>query len=115
MGGRCGHPHRILRGVEAIGGGIAVELFTEPPHQVAEGTDRPTAYCAVARAPDAGTLPRRQASEQYLTSGQFFAQALRQLIGLLQWAQGFEGSAALLPLKLRRSPLIAASQRTGCS
>jgi len=62
-----------------------------------------------------GTLPRRQASEQYLTSGQFFAQALRQLIGRLQWAQGFEGSAVLLPLKLRRCVLIAERQRAGRS
>jgi hypothetical protein len=32
-------------------------------------------------APAAATLPRRQASEQNRTSSQFFAQALRQLIG----------------------------------
>ena len=95
--------------------GIGVELATEHQHQVAEGTGWPVAHCAVAPSPGAGTLPRRQASEQYLTSGQFFAQALRQLIGLLRWAQGLEGSAALLPLKMRRCPLIAANRRTGCS
>jgi hypothetical protein len=44
-------------------------------------------------------LPHRQASEQYLTSSRFFAQALRQLIGRPQCAQGLVGTAALLPLK----------------
>jgi hypothetical protein len=40
----------------------------------------------------------RQASEQYFTSSQFFAQALRQLMGLPQTAQGLLGRWALLPL-----------------
>jgi len=53
------------------------------------------AHRADCPAPAAGTLPRRQASEQYRTSSQFFAQARRQLIGRPQWAQGFAGSAAL--------------------
>jgi hypothetical protein len=48
---------------------------------------------------DAGTLPRRQASEQYLTSSQFLAQALRQHMGRPQRAQALVGSAALLPWK----------------
>lgn len=41
----------------------------------------------------------RQASEQYLTASQFFAQALRQLMGRPQTAQGLLGRWALLPLK----------------
>jgi len=42
-------------------------------------------------------LLRRQASEQYFTSAQFFAQRRRQLIGRPQAAHGLLGSAALLP------------------
>jgi hypothetical protein len=34
---------------------------------------------------------RRQTSEQYLTSSQFLAQRLRQVIGRPQVAQGFTG------------------------
>ncbi len=41
----------------------------------------------------------RQASEQYLTCSQFLAQALRQLMGRPQTAQGLLGRWALLPLK----------------
>ena len=41
----------------------------------------------------------RQRSEQYLTSSQFFAQALRQLMGRPQTTQGLLGRWALLPLK----------------
>ncbi len=40
----------------------------------------------------------RQASEQYLTSSQFFAQDLRQVISLPQTWQTLEGKKALLPL-----------------
>jgi hypothetical protein len=53
----------------------------------------------------AGALPRLQASEQYLTSFQFLAQALRQLIARPQCSQGLVGSAALLPLKPWRATL----------
>jgi hypothetical protein len=42
---------------------------------------------------------RRQASEQTFTSSQFFAQALRQLMGRPQTTQGLLGRWALLPLK----------------
>jgi hypothetical protein len=41
----------------------------------------------------------RQASEQYLTSSQFFAQRLRQTISRPHAKQILRGSAALLPLK----------------
>jgi hypothetical protein len=43
-------------------------------------------------------LFRRQASEQYFTVSQFFAQALRQTMGLPQAAQAFAGRKLLLPL-----------------
>ena len=43
-------------------------------------------------------LPARQASEQYLTSAQFFAQLLRQIISRPQAMQVLLGKAALLPL-----------------
>jgi hypothetical protein len=36
-------------------------------------------------------LPRLQASEQYFTSSQFLAQALRQVISLPQTVQGLLG------------------------
>jgi hypothetical protein len=42
---------------------------------------------------------RRQASEQYFTSSQFFAQRCRQLIIRPQTAQVLLGSEALLPRK----------------
>jgi hypothetical protein len=44
-------------------------------------------------------LLRRQASEQYFTSTQFFAQRRRQLIARPQATQGLLGNAALLPRK----------------
>lgn len=44
-------------------------------------------------------LLARQASEQYLTSSQFFAQLLRQTISRPQAMQVLLGRAALLPLK----------------
>ena len=53
----------------------------------------------------------RHASEQYLTSSQFLAQLLRQVISRPQTAQVLLGSDALLPLKplktMRRTPLLA--------
>ena len=49
-------------------------------------------------APLPGFLAR-QASEQYLTSSQFFAQLLRQVISRPQTMQVLLGSDALLPLK----------------
>jgi hypothetical protein len=45
-------------------------------------------------------LARRQASEQYFTSAQFFAQLRRQLMGRPQTSQGLLGKAALLPRKV---------------
>jgi hypothetical protein len=42
----------------------------------------------------------RQASEQYKTESQFFAQDLRQVMLRLQTAQSLLGSDCLLPLKL---------------
>ena len=39
-----------------------------------------------------------QASEQYFTDSQFFAQDFLQLISFLQTAQIFDGRALLLPL-----------------
>jgi len=42
---------------------------------------------------------RRQASEQYLTSAQFFAQRRRQLIASPQTAHGLLGNVDLLPRK----------------
>ena len=42
-------------------------------------------------------MARRQASEQYLTSAQFFAQLRRQLMARPHRMQGLLGSAALLP------------------
>ena len=44
-------------------------------------------------------VARRQASEQYLTSAQFFAQLLRQTMSRPHATQIFRGSEALLPLK----------------
>jgi hypothetical protein len=44
-------------------------------------------------------LLARQASEQYSTSAQFLAQALRQVMVRPQTAQSLEGKACLLPLK----------------
>lgn len=43
---------------------------------------------------------RRHLSLQYFTSSQFFAQALRQVMGRPQAWQGLLGRADLLPLKL---------------
>jgi len=62
------------------------------------------AECAFAHragplALGAGTLPRWQASEQYLTGSRFLAQALRQLISRPQCALGLVGSLPMLPLK----------------
>ena len=62
--GHLGHPDRILRGVETVeGGGLQVELVAQHDHQV-----RSSAHARPGAA--------RQASEQYFTSSQFFAQAL---------------------------------------
>ena len=64
-------------------------------------TRSPWAYCFL---PAAGAmlppcfLPRH-ASEQYLTSSQFLAQLLRQVISRPQTMQILLGSDALLPLK----------------
>jgi hypothetical protein len=55
-------------------------------------------------------LARRQASEQYFTSAQFFAQLRRQLMGKPQATQGLLGKAALLP---RNVALRSVDTRSG--
>ena len=50
---------------------------------------------------------RRQASEQYFTSSQFLAQALRQVMGRWQAQHNLEGNDCLFPLKLE--PIAAAT------
>ncbi len=85
--GHLGHPHRVLRGVEAVeGGGVQIELVAQHEHQGAQL--QPRAVRAV-----------RQASEQNLTSSQLRAQRLRQLMARPQATQGLLGKACLLPLK----------------
>jgi hypothetical protein len=70
----------------------------------------PWTYCflpvpVVSVAAGAAPLLARQASEQNLTSAQFFAQLLRQVISRPQAMQILLGSAALLPLKLLKPML----------
>jgi hypothetical protein len=60
-------------------------------------------------------LLRRQASEQYFTSAQFFAQRRRQLIARPQTAQGLLGNAALLPRKLALIVTMKTRGRQACS
>lgn len=48
----------------------------------------------------------RQASEQYLTSAQFFSQLFRQVISRPQATHGLLGSAALLPLNPTTQPKV---------
>ena len=64
-------------------------------------TSLPWAYyfLPVPVVPAAPGFLARQASEQYLTSSQFFAQLLRQVISRPQATQILLGSDALLPLK----------------
>jgi hypothetical protein len=67
-------------------------------------TRLPWTYCflpvpVVLVALGAACLLARQASEQYLTSSQFFAQLLRHVISRPQTMQTLLGSDALLPLK----------------
>ena len=70
----------------------------------------PWAYCFL---PVPGVLIppcflARHASEQYLTSSQFLAQLLRQVISRPQTTQVLLGSDALLPLKpMRQTPRLA--------
>jgi hypothetical protein len=47
-------------------------------------------------APRAVFAARWHLSEQYFTSSQFFAQALRQNMGLRQWVQSFTGRSLFL-------------------
>jgi len=56
-------------------------------------------------------LPRRQASEQYFTWAQFFAQLRRQLIASPQATQGLLGKLALLPRNVALRGVIAPSGR----
>ena len=64
-------------------------------------TSLPWAYyfLPVPLVPAAPGFLARQASEQYLTSSQFLAQLLRQVISRPQATQILLGSDALLPLK----------------
>ena len=83
--GHLGHPHRVVRGVEAVErGGVQVELVAQHEDQVAQFSH-------------GAPLARRQASEQNFTSSQLRAQRRRQVIGRPQAAQGLLGRAALLP------------------
>lgn len=95
----------------------AVNRGRAPVRSVAARRTRPAAYRAGRLALGPGTLPRRQASEQYFTSSQFLAQVLRQLIKRPQFTQGFVGNAALFPLKPWCGPLMRCppptSVRTG--
>jgi len=62
-----------------------------------------------------GSLLRRQASEQYFTSAQFFHQRRRQVITRPQPTQGLLGNAALFPRKsaLRRITVEPRGGRSG--
>ena len=68
-------------------------------------------FLPVPVVPAAPSFLARHASEQYLTSSQFLAQLLRQVISRPQTMQILLGSAALLPLKplksMRRTPRLA--------
>ena len=88
------HPGAVQRRVEAVpGAGVAVELVAQDDDQVA---DRGHGEAFAAGAPP--LLRRlRQASEQWRTCSQFFAQALRQLMGRPQVTQGLLGRWALWP------------------
>ena len=57
------------------------------------------AYFFAAALTTALDLLARQASEQYLTSSQFLAQLLRQVISLPQTTHGLLGRLDLFPLK----------------
>ncbi len=83
------HPHRVLRGIEAIEGGrFQVELVAEHDDEGAQAR----------HVPEPGRRAPRQACEQNFTSFQLCAQRLRQVIGRPQAAQGLPGSDRLLPL-----------------
>ncbi len=81
--GDLGHPDGIQPGIEAVEGGrVEIELVAQHKDQGAQHQPR-------------ADFLRRQASEQYFTSAQFFAQRRRQVIGRPQTAHGLLGSAAL--------------------
>ena len=83
-----GHEYAILRRVEiSKRAGVNVELVAQYKHEVAAGFHQ---LCE--------GLLRRHFSLQYFTSGQFFAHALRHVIGFAQTAQLFSGRLDLLPL-----------------
>ena len=85
-----GHQHAILRRVE-IGkrAGVMVELVAQYKYQMTAGFHQ---LCE--------GLLRRHFSLQYFTSGQFFAHALRHVVGFPQTAQGFAERLDLLPLNV---------------
>lgn len=84
-----GHPHRILRRVEAIEGrGIRIELVAHYDDECAQ-----SGHGRWIAMPDL-----RQASEQNFTSFQVRAQRLRQVIGRPQARQALLANDCLLPL-----------------
>ena len=88
------HQHHILRGVHVDEGGtVCIKLVTQDKQQTAAGQGGRAHGLGVA------FLLLRQAAEQYLTSAQFLAQALRQVMSRPQAWQGLLGRLALLPLK----------------
>ena len=95
------HPRQIAHRIEAVEGtGVFVQLVAEDDDQM------PDRACGIAHrlSFEGLTCPRRarQASEQWRTSSQLRAQALRQVIGRPQTAQGLLGRKDLLP----RCPLM---------
>ena len=96
---RFNHHHGIGRCVEIIERGrIVVKLIAEDDDQAATVTH------AGGFALGAEDLLARQRSEQYFTSSQFFAQALRHAISRPQAMHNLDGSEDLLPLKLTATP-----------
>ena len=94
--GHFGHPHGIQGGIKAIEGRrIQVELIAQHHDQVSEGIDGLHGVLGLV----ALCLFCRHASEQYSTSAQFLAQALRHVMGRAHTAQGLLGRDCLLPLK----------------
>lgn len=72
--------------------------FKHPRLLIPQGQNGYGLVAVLAAAVDEGFFARH-ASEQYLTSAQFFAQLLRQVISRPQVTQNLLGSVDLLPLK----------------
>ena len=96
---RLNHHRNVSRGVEVIKcGGIVIKLIAQHDDQMAANTHVDFFALAV------DDLLPRQRSEQYFTSSQFFAHALRHVISRPQATHNFVGSETLLPLKLTTNP-----------